>query len=193
MPTIHTAACLSLVLAAAPLTSQPAILLGRPATTGNAQSGPPQKATEMVTIDGSKNPELIPEWLVWQETFKTLALVANKEGSLFKEGLVLSDKEAALLYGEAGQQTERERRCFASLDQRHKELSAAGVKPEVMQKDLQDREVDCRWKTLEARDRVLKGLGPDGQASLLTWTQDVRRSIKSTVSQAGLAHYKRPQ
>lgn len=158
-----------------------------------AQSQSAQGSSNMITIDGSKNPELLPEWLVWQQTLETLALIEHKDAPAFKHDLVLSDAERVLVYREASQQPERERKCFASLDQRHKELSAAGVKPDVMQKDLEDREVECRWKVLEARDRILGGLSPEAQASLLSWIGGTRAAIRITVSREGLAHFKRPQ
>ncbi len=196
MRTITTAVMLALVLASTGVRGTQSMV--RWSKTGQHADSRPQSPLaqnrgDMVTIDGSKNPELLPEWLVWQMSFRTLALIEHEDAPAFKQDLILSDADKRLLYREASQQRERDRQCFASLDQRHKELAAAGVEPDAMQKDLQGREVQCRWQVLEARDRVLEALGPEARASLLNWVAQERAAIRTTVSAAGLAHFRRPQ
>jgi len=39
-----------------------------------AQDPPDPKPTPMITVDGSKEPEKIPEWIVWREIFRVATL-----------------------------------------------------------------------------------------------------------------------
>ncbi len=63
---------------AAPLAS---VLVCAAAVSGHAQTPtskpPPRFGTlpgeEMVHIDGSRNPEMIPQWAIWEHAFRVIA------------------------------------------------------------------------------------------------------------------------
>jgi hypothetical protein len=80
--------CLTLLLLAAVFWIPPLL---------RAQDPPEPKPTPMITIDGSKEPEKIPEWILWLEIFRVATLLDEKSPKagedVWKNRVKLSDKE----------------------------------------------------------------------------------------------------
>lgn len=143
-----------------------------------------------VKIDGMKNPELIPEWLAWREAFATIATV-DLDKSGFTKNLVLTPTEKTLLKKEAQEEKTRQVSCIQKQERLLVQMKAAP--PETVNAALADARIDCRWATLDARDRLLEGLSPEAQVSLQAFLAETRSAITSTVPKAELEMWRRPQ
>ena len=51
----------------------------------------------------------------------------------------------------------------------------------------------CRQDTLQARDRLLERLNPEGQAELIRFVEDKKAGTTVTIRKRELAHYLQPQ
>jgi hypothetical protein len=154
-------------------------------------TGPPPKG--MFRIDGQKNPELIPQWLVWRNAFWTLADRKAPPSAYWEPFETLTPEESDLLYREAMKQRERDARFEKEVIPEQKRMVAAGADwPVVMQKFYQMEE-QYRWTILSARDRVLDGMSPESRRILLAEIDRYKEGISVLLRDEDLEHFNRPQ
>jgi hypothetical protein len=170
----------------APLTAL-AIGSGAPQRPMAVPSDPPR--AELIEIDGSRNPELIPQWAAWEFAFRVIG-GGQKElpAIVFR---VVSTEERALILAAAQASLQRDRACHARLEK----LAPLVGKEQNSVINAKQREIqlDCRWETIHARDALLERLRPQARTALITFVEDTKQGTKSTVSKRGLAHYLQPQ
>jgi hypothetical protein len=147
--------------------------------------------SEYVHIDGSRNPEMIPEWSTWEFAFRTIA-----GGSKLIPTQVLqflSGREAELLLEEALASQERDAACQARI-LRLKPLLTRETAKKIDER-TREIQIECRWQTLHARDRLLAALedNPEGQMALIQWVESTKSVTRVSVPKAELAHYRQPQ
>lgn len=118
-------------------------------------------------IDGSKNPELLPQWFVWQETFRTIVVHPDRE-KLEKE-VGLTDDEFKFLLGEQAAHSKRETSLATQLRTTGEALRTQGLPPERIAGDLAALDFDYRWQVLYARQRIHDKLSPESLARLEQW------------------------
>jgi hypothetical protein len=148
----------------------------------------------MIEIDGAKNPELIPEYLVWQSGFHTLKLlkdnnVPKHEGPL--ASLTLSDADAALLHAEVERFHDHKNRC----EERGQRIVLAhqGQEIEVLERAMKANTLQCRVATLESKDRLLANMTPEGQVTLTMWMLNERPKMKAIVGKSDLEFFRQPR
>ena len=160
---------------------------GAAQTPAAAPSDPPR--VELMEIDGTRNPELIPQWAAWEFAFRVIG-GGQKElpATVFR---VVSTEERALILAEAQASLQRDTACQARLE---KLAPLVGKeKNSVINAKQREIQLDCRWETIHARDALLERLRPEGQTALITFVEDTKQGTKATVSKRGLAHYLQPQ
>src|SRR5215210_8465366 len=81
-------------------------------SAAHAQSPAPPRLPKYVNIEGAEHPELIPQWMLWEHTFRNLAISKAKNLTAFLDSLKVSPEDADLIYAEAARYTERENRCY---------------------------------------------------------------------------------
>lgn len=151
---------------------------------------------EMVEIDGAKNPELIPEYLVWATGFQTLALMKEhniRAGEKFLTRLTLSDPDAALVFGEADRHMARSNRCHEKGAAIFSDMSAQKRKIGEIEAAMQANTLECRWALLMAKDRLLESMSPEGRDLLVRWMLDERVKLKSFVVKSDLEFFRQPR
>jgi hypothetical protein len=161
------------------------------ALVGGGDLATVQEDSRFVEIDGSKNPQDIPEWVAWETGFSMLALAHSKGSLAVPASLGLSGGEADLVFREAAAQLTRDSACQKRVERLRPLLGREKI--DVINEKTKTIQLDCRWKTLEARDRLLAALSPEGQTSLLKWVSDRKSGIHVRVPKAELDHYRRPQ
>jgi hypothetical protein len=144
----------------------------------DSQESHAQSAPATFEIDGSVEPQLIPQWMLWQQSFITLDRAKRRDFKAFSEGLVLSAAESRILYEEAALEETRQGECRKAWDLEYKVLVASQTPEQQMLVRLREARIACRQKTLDARDRVLTQLGPGARASLLQWVERMRPDIR---------------
>jgi hypothetical protein len=175
------------------------VVLGAlPPAAGAAAQGPPggsqpARASKVVVIDGSVTPEAIPDHWVWRDAFYFLEMAKRRDLGFVFERLALSGRELAIVVAEAAAQPARDEACGKRIEAHREALVAQGASGEALTRAFVDDTLECRQRDLEARDRVLRALGSDGQFQLRMWIEEHRRTLKVTVPADELELFRRPQ
>ena len=144
---------------------------------------------ETIEIDGSKNPELIPEWSAWGFAFRVIATGSRQLPSSVHA--VVSTEEATLLLKQADRLQKFDRECQHRVVKLHSLLGKE--KDDALDARLRDITLECRWATLNARDRVLEQLKPEGAAALAAFVTSTKAATSLTIRKQDLARFLEPQ
>ncbi len=156
------------------------------------EQGRPEKrpSTEIVRIDGAKNPEMIPEWSAWEFA---LSVLAKGPGEIPAELIPhFSVQESALLLKAAAAQRQRE----ADYHERVKRelFPLNGKEPrERIQELSQELALEYRWQLLRARDRLLAALNPAAQSGLTAWVESTKKGTTISILRKDLPFFRQPQ
>jgi hypothetical protein len=163
------------------LLSAASIEMGAQRAGGSANDDP------IITIDGTKNPELIPQWTVWRTAFEFLAKDDSEQLPTVVLRANTDPQHRALLMKEAKAAVAFDADCNNRVYQRemafwkeHPDLDIDAVNVKMLEGHMA-----CRRHTLEVRDKVLAGLSPTGAATLsgfverikVGWTAQMRKSL----------------
>jgi hypothetical protein len=161
----------------------------RPSAQSKSSSSGDDK---VITLDGSKNPEQIPQWLAWQEAFRVMGMPAQLDlpipTTIWE---VTTAAERDLIRKEAMQSLEREDEVGAQVMKIREavtEESRARDEARAKQLDLRRRQA-----ILDSRERVLARLSPEGQIALRAFAEEVKKGIKVTILKSLLAEYSMPE
>ena len=184
------------VISAAVLALATVAIVAPPASAGPPAQDkkPPQvvfdipPVSERIQIDGSKNPEMIPQWDAWQATFEIIARVANLPTDLVEH---LSKDEMELLRAAAKENAEDQVACQQRVLKLAPMLKTAEARH--INERTQEINLECRWQTLRLRDRLLGSLGALGQAAVSRYVEANKAGIRVYVPRNELAFYRRPQ
>lgn len=145
--------------------------------------------SEMVLVDGSKNPELIPQWHAWQYAFRVIAGGPKVIPSLVL--VHLSKDEADLLQAAAESEEKTDADCQARVLTLVPLLQTDQVA--IVNERTREINLECRSFTLKTRDRVLELLRPQGQAALVEWVESNKAGMQVSVPKRELAFFRQPQ
>jgi hypothetical protein len=177
---------LSLAITSSAVAAPPAALGAAQEPTPSA-SGAPRE--EIVEIDGSKNPELIPQWAAWEFAFRVMGGGPKELPTTVYQ--IVSKEERALILAEAQASLRRDKACQQRVE---KLVPLVGKeKNSVVNAKQQDIQLDCRRETLHARDRLLERLRPEGQIELIAFVEGMKGGTRVTIPKRELAHYLQPQ
>ena len=144
--------------------------------------------SEWVHIDGGKNPELIPEWSVWDTAFRMFATVGDLPTAVLH---VLTAEEAAAIKAAANRHgtitAECEARGLKLIPLLGKETARA------INEKTRALNLDCRKQTLNLRDRSLEGLRADARVALTQWVEELKKGMRASVPKAELDFYLQPK
>lgn len=144
--------------------------------------------SEWVHIDGSKNPELIPEWSVWDSAFRIFVTAGNLPTALLQ---MLTKEEAAAIKAAAHQHGKFTADCEArglKLGSLLGKESARGINEKTRELNL-----DCRRQTLSLRDRSLEALRPEARVALTQWVDELKKGMRASVPKAEFDFYLQPK
>jgi hypothetical protein len=156
------------------------------------RSAEPPPPSDMVVIDGAKNPELIPEWVVWEMGFRELATIKQERMTLAMSSLKLSDEDSRLTYAAADARAARDR-VGAAREHRIRREFGRPVAAAHLGAALKRNILQCRREVLDARDQLLAKLSPEGQLVLTTRMNDARKGIKAYIPKAELDFDRQPR
>jgi hypothetical protein len=158
----------------------------------HAQGKPPVSDSDVITIDGEKNPELIPNWAAWLEAFRVMAgPAAPIEPIPTVIYLTTSREQRAQIRKEAQSVIAQERELGQRALKLQDGLTSANLSERSDQADA--LEMKRRQAALDARDRLLAALPPDGQAALREFAEHTRKGYKATMLKSKLAQFLLPE
>ena len=156
------------------------------AAQGARQAAP---AVQWVKIDGSKNPELIPEWSAWEDVFSTIAGGPKQLPTSVQERV--SQSEADLIRRESDASVKRTADCNARA------MALAVVAKKEKQRVIIERtkeiRLECRWANLEARDRVMAALNPEARIAMNEFVRLIKTGTSFTLAKSELSFFRQPQ
>jgi len=144
------------------------------------------KPSERVEIDGSKNPELIPEWYVWETFFRQLHTAGTVPSALN-----LTESETRALHMEVEEFYKSNQQCQKQIENL-RPLVGIASNSEVNQKQ-RSIQLECRNRSLDIRDRLLAGVRPEASVALVTWVESLKSGIEISVPKRELAHFRQPR
>ncbi len=142
--------------------------------------------SERVEIDGSKNPELIPEWYVWETFFRQLHTAGTMPSALN-----LTESETRALQMELEEFNKSNQQCQKQVENL-RPLVGIASNSEVNQKQ-RAIQLECRNRSLDIRDRLLAGVRPEASVALVTWVESLKSGIEISVPKRELAHFRQPR
>ena len=149
----------------------------------------PSPDDERIVIDGKKNPELIPQWEAWGFAFRAINGGTRQLPSNVHR--LASKEERAEVLAEAAANESRERACRERIEKLRPLL---GKEPrDVVRAKQHEIELDCRWQTLRARDRLLHHLRPEVAAQLIAFVEDTKAGTTITMPKREFAFYRQPE
>jgi hypothetical protein len=157
--------------------------VGRPPFAVGAQQ------PEMLQVDGSKNPELIPQWNVWGYVFRVIAGGPRQlPASVYH---LVSKDEEALVMKEADGVQKIDAGCQTRAAKAVTLLGAETVA--AVDARIRTISVECRRETLHARDRVLSALNPAAAAALAAFAESTKAGTSISVPKKDLARFLEPE
>lgn len=146
-------------------------------------------SNEILHIDGSKNPELVPQWSVWESCFglfaggkKVLPTVLLRQ---------LSAEEPAIVLKAAEAHVKREAEFINDAERLGQQWTKEKAK--AMDEELWRIKLDYRRDVLSTRDRLLAALGPESRAALTQFVEGTKASMKITLRKIDLAKFLQPE
>jgi hypothetical protein len=139
-------------------------------------------AREGTVIDGDKEPDKIPEWVVWEHGLTNIAAWHGRVSGFtqdLRDGM--TPEEFDVLERAALAQQRRNAQRELDAEKLRKELGM-GPNPDANQiakfnKRAFEVEMEYRQRILADRDRVLRALSPEGQTVLFAWLAEARAHI----------------
>lgn len=164
------------------------VLFGAPAFA-QAPAAPSAPPSELMQIDGAKNPELIPQWSAWGYVFRVLAGGPRQLPTSVL--LLVSKEEEVLVMKEADAVQKVDASCLARLT---KVAALLGAEPvAAVDAKIRDITVECRRETLNARDRILARINPAGGAALIAFAELSKAGTSISLPRKGLARFLEPE
>jgi hypothetical protein len=162
----------------------PDVLVGAQAPPSSTPSN-----SEILQIDGSKNPELIPQWSVWGYVFRVLTGGPRQLPSSVLR--LVSKAEESLVMKEADAAQKFDADCQARLI---KVVARLGVESTaVVDASVREITVACRREALRARDRILAGLNPEAAAALMAFAESTKAGTSMSLPRKNLARFLEPE
>jgi hypothetical protein len=159
---------------------------------------PDATSSDIIIIDGKKDPSQLPEWAVWEQGFTIIAGWQGRDSGFTHDlRMALSKEEFEMLEREAGAQSERLNRAGREAEPLRVLYAHRDPKDAKLLASLNDRMQDINLKyrraTLEARNRLLEALSPESQSVLASWIGDIRAGIVARVAKADLERWRAPE
>ncbi len=153
--------------------------------------------SDVVLIDGSKEPGQIPEWTTWEHGFMGLAQWKGRDsGFNYDLKAQLTAAEFDALEREASAQSDRRARLEAKAVTLRKALDVDSGRKEAAEAfDAQAFELELAYRreVLAARDRLLKALSADSQAAVQSWMNELKHDMTARVLKSDLARWRMPE
>jgi hypothetical protein len=177
----------------------------------------PPDPKDMIEIDGSKEPQRIPEWSAWRSAFRSLKdTVATKEDLPTAVALIATPGDLRLIV-RAAEESFRNDAAYEELAvalyfkllavrqacdakeatrQKRKDCFIREGNP-ISRPYMEVEEFAYRQRTLDIRDRLLRQLGERGRMevglALMAWVESQKKGMKAFIHKSSLADYYKPR
>jgi hypothetical protein len=143
-----------------------------------------ERASQLVvTVDGSKEPEKVPEWILWREMFMVAGMLSEKSPTRGQEVWVGRVGLSAVQMDGVISRAQLFRASETALDQQVKELRAdAALSAETLKARLAEKTIEKQVNVLGHRDGLQAAIGAEAIGKMLAFA---RQHIAPTVKVGG--------
>jgi len=138
-------------------------------SSATSSQPPPAVPPGYSRIDGAKNPEQIPEYVLWQTVFENLKTVPPE---WLRTQLTVPRTEETRLFAEAKAYAERQAACAERMDR-----MTANTPPKDQDRLFREITLACRQADLDAADALLAEFSPETRQKVADWVDSKRRTI----------------
>ena len=171
--------------------------------------------SEMILIDGSKEPHRIPEWSAWQWAFYLMRDGKTRDELPMELYNLVTPADVALIVAAVRDSLENDaalqkrgmelytqllavRKGCDAKERTKKEQAACFIREgNVVSRGWKDEEIQFRQRTLDIRDRLLRQLEEGGKQevnlALAMWVEARKAGMKAHIHKPNLAHYYKPR
>jgi hypothetical protein len=126
----------------------------------------------MITIDGSKDPDKVPEWIIWRELLRGAVRLADESPTRGLEiwvdrlGLSATAADEIVVHGRRFHDQEK------AMDDEAKSLVTIGQEPSTAIRDrLKGIQADKEQKIIAFRETLKNAIGEDAFNRLQSWSR----------------------
>jgi hypothetical protein len=152
---------------------------------------------KIVEIDGSKTPSEIPQYLLWETTFRFLARRPSPENLPERSGIDIEASmpraDLLLIHAEAMRQLAAQSACGERLSAILGGLNSSNTNRDRIQDDLNRVMLECREASIVAGEQLANRLSRSGRTYFLNWVLERRKTITVSIPEEQLAFFKRPR
>ena len=156
-----------------------------------------QSAPKMVVIDGSKTPDEIPQYVMWESAFRFFTRLPPVDDLPERSGhpiqAFLSRADWVAVLAEAKRQVAAQEACRAVGTARLDELRKLNRSNSEIYDELAIMAVACREESIKSGERLASRLSPSGRDYFQKWVQESRKSITAEIPESELAFFRRPR
>jgi hypothetical protein len=144
--------------------------------------------SERIEIDGSKNPEMIPQWDIWKAAFLVIDKTGDVPTMVWKAA---TKEEVALIVQAARENAANERACEARILKLVELLKTDEAR--FVNERSQALNLECREETLKLSDHLMADLSRQAAAALAQYVESLKAGIRVYVPKGELAFYRQPR
>jgi hypothetical protein len=145
-----------------------------------------------VIIDGSKNPQLFPQWFIWELTFQRLSGDMTKRPIPLHRELGVTEDELKFVLDEVRSFQQIQQALAKQLRETRNAEIARGKRDDEVQDATHAVNLDYRFKVLESRQRIHERLSPESLIRLRAWIDQGIRGTKVRLRGRAVEFFKQP-
>jgi hypothetical protein len=178
------------------------LLMSAPSAFASRSSSQPDRHSSKdgyIQIDGKKNPELIPDHVLWKHVFRFFssesAMPEDLKHTLESKELPMPSVDYSLLRQYANKHAVTEQELVGPISKIQQTFIATTDKKKrlALNKELRALELAQRYKTLELADAMMAKLSDEARLMLWKWTQDFKTDISFTIREVDLEYFRQPR
>jgi hypothetical protein len=154
------------------------------------------KPSEKIDMDGSKNPQMIPRWVIWRNVFRVvnhLSSPNSRDPRSPYEQLDVSREDWNVILAEAKHQAEQEAQKTKEYEPIIQNLQAQKKTVREILAALAPFELAERWEYLAGGDRLMEKLSPESAVRLQRWIDEmIVRGFRMTMARYEYEHFRKP-
>lgn len=169
-------------------------LIGGVGPASGAQQGDQDQAVEYILIHGAKQPELLPQWRVWEGIFGGIHTIRTHrlEGSPL-DSLAVTASEMKRLEDAASWYNEQSDACGERQEKEVARLRAAKRPDAEVFKRQGEVILECRQQVLDRADALLRDMSDKSRVVLLAYVESSKKTMWSRVAKSQLSFYRLPR
>jgi hypothetical protein len=152
-----------------------------------------QRPSDVIVIKGATEPEKLPEYLIWRNAFDILSKAIASNRKLVLDSLKLASNDLQVTLKEAASEGVREQECKNKQDRVIEQAKTENLPKDKFNERLNVVVLACRYEVLDAKERLMTALTPDGRVEVERWVYQRRKGMTVYVQKHELEFFRKPR